>query len=279
MPRYGAMGLLTLFFATSCARTHEFHVRPGEPVFPDQQESDAGSPFPSVGSDDFMLVAVSPNHGPFSGGEEVIVRGNAFDEDSWQCNGASSLCGTILFGLAAVDPQTIHYIDSHRISVRLPAGHAGPVDVTLTQNGQQRILAHGFSYDGFVIRPTSGGIGGGELVTVAAESNAFESSDQLRLGEAEWTPLTRDRGDLTFVAEVSAAVRATLNVNAVNMCVTRPEDPKPGRKVRPADLELARALDPIFASHPRVSTNHGEAWSVQFVDGACAAPPSGEEGL
>lgn len=91
-------------------------------------------------------------------------------------------------------------------------------------------------------------------------------------------PLTRADGDLTFVARVSSGVRATAGVPIVSVCVVRPaEPPRPGRPSAP-DRELATALDPVFATHPRVTTVTGGAWSVHFVEGTCASPPAPDAG-
>ena len=90
--------------------------------------------------------------------------------------------------------------------------------------------------------------------------------------------LTREGGDLPFVAHVSTGVRATAGVPAVNVCVVRPAEPERPRRVPAADIELAAALDPVLASHPRVTTTTGGPWNVRFVVGPCASPPAPDGG-
>ncbi|MEZ4364310.1 MAG: DUF389 domain-containing protein [Kofleriaceae bacterium] len=81
-------------------------------------------------------------------------------------------------------------------------------------------------------------------------------------------PLTRERGDLQFVAALADALRASSGVPGVRACVTRPEPP-PRRRPSVADAELARALDGVLAPYSNVDRLVGDAWTVRFVLGAC----------
>lgn len=45
-----------------------------------------------------------------------------------------------------------------------------------------------------------------------------------------------------------------------------------------SDVELAAALAPVLAAHPRVTTTTGSEWSVRFVEGTCAPPPPPDAG-
>jgi len=77
-------------------------------------------------------------------------------------------------------------------------------------------------------------------------------------------PFTRDGGDLSFIAGVSAAVRSTAGVPAVNVCVIAP--PKGATE---ANAELTRAVEAVLDTHPRVTRLPGDAWSVRFVQSSC----------
>ncbi|MFM2420088.1 MAG: hypothetical protein RL385_4811, partial [Pseudomonadota bacterium] len=90
--------------------------------------------------------------------------------------------------------------------------------------------------------------------------------------------VTRDGGDLPFVARVSSAVRATAGVAAVSVCVVRPAEPDHGRRTPVAEVELARTLDEILSQHPRVTTTRGGTWSVTFSAGPCSSPPVPDAG-
>jgi len=87
-------------------------------------------------------------------------------------------------------------------------------------------------------------------------------------------PLTRDEGDLNFVAKLSSGVRATLDVPGLKLCVIRPTPGAPGRRTDGAEAAFEAAADRVLATHPRVTTRSGEAWSAHFVQGECVAPPS-----
>jgi uncharacterized hydrophobic protein (TIGR00271 family) len=86
--------------------------------------------------------------------------------------------------------------------------------------------------------------------------------------------VTRELGDLAFVARVAAAVRATASVEAVSVCVVRPAEPARGRRPAAAELALAQALDEVLAVHPRVTTTLGGPWSVTFSTGPCVTAPA-----
>lgn len=85
-------------------------------------------------------------------------------------------------------------------------------------------------------------------------------------------PLTRDAGDLVLVAQVASALRVAAGLD-LRVCVIRPAE---RRRVVPADTALTTALDAMLAGQPRVTTTTGTAWSVQFIDGDCPAPPASD---
>lgn len=91
------------------------------------------------------------------------------------------------------------------------------------------------------------------------------------------TAMTREEGDLGFVAQVSSAINATVSVDAVSVCVVRPARPQRGRRLALRDVELDRALDALLARHPRVTTTLGGPWSVRFSNGSCSASPAPTE--
>ncbi len=76
-------------------------------------------------------------------------------------------------------------------------------------------------------------------------------------------PFTRDGGDLSFVAGVSAVVSSTAGVPAMHVCVVAPE------RASEADAELVRAVEAVLQTHPRVKRLPGDAWSIRFVRGSC----------
>lgn len=83
--------------------------------------------------------------------------------------------------------------------------------------------------------------------------------------------LTRGDGDLELVERVAAAIRASAVMSDVGVCVVEPRPTPPRRRVDPRDRELAEALHHVLGTHPRVTTELGDDWSIRFVRGAC--PP------
>lgn len=98
---------------------------------------------------------------------------------------------------------------------------------------------------------------------------------ETRLVDAAVPAMELDRagGDLSFVARVSAGIRAAAGAPEVSVCVTRPEE-RVRRATARANAELALALDEVLASHPRVTAVAGGEWNVRFVAGSCAPPPT-----
>jgi uncharacterized hydrophobic protein (TIGR00271 family) len=86
------------------------------------------------------------------------------------------------------------------------------------------------------------------------------------------TELTRKDGDLAFVASLSSALRDTLDVPGLSVCVVRPETPPTGRLAAAADAALELVLAPALTPHPRVKIRSGAAWSARIVRGDCPPP-------
>lgn len=91
-------------------------------------------------------------------------------------------------------------------------------------------------------------------------------------------PLTRENGDLPFISQVAAAVKATAGVPEISVCVTRPKSEPRTRHSAAGDADFAATLEPILATHARVRTTSGTEWSVRFVEGACSTPQTPDAG-
>jgi len=85
-------------------------------------------------------------------------------------------------------------------------------------------------------------------------------------------PLSRADGDLKFVADVSAGVRASAAIASVNVCVVQPEPPSKRQRADQRGQELAAMLRSVLAAHPRVTTAKGAEWTVRFLATACQDP-------
>lgn len=98
-------------------------------------------------------------------------------------------------------------------------------------------------------------------------------------GSVPLEPLTRSHGDLAFIAQLAEAIRDTASVPALNVCVRKPSDPSPGRRLPAAELELNQAIDPLLAQHPKVAFTERGPWRVQFTTAPCSVPESSDAGV
>jgi hypothetical protein len=128
----------------------------------DPTKPDVGTPDPHA------VLGANPPHGPFAGGQRVLIQGKGFGSDA-----------RVWFGSVEVDPTTIVPIDPSRVQVNAPPGTAGPVDLTV-QNGDdestRRTLAGGYAYDPIYAVPSSGPVAGGTAVDIFGQGTAWDES-------------------------------------------------------------------------------------------------------
>lgn len=114
-------------------------------------------------SDPHAVIGAQPSHGPFAGGQRVLVRGNGF-----------SPAIRVWFG--GVEAGDVVPVDATKVQVTAPPGMAGPVELT-TQNGDdastKRTLVAGYSYDAVYAQPKSGPISGGNEVSLLGQGTAW----------------------------------------------------------------------------------------------------------
>ena len=143
-------------------------------------DADADSGAPEGGLDPLALTGLLPNHGPFTGGTEVTLRGRGFTDGL-----------TVHFGDHLVDPVDVELVDDNRISVVTPAGNPGAVDVTITTADDDEVsLADGYTYDGWYIDPASGSVAGGTLVRLVGMRADFPEDGEITFDGAEATDVT-----------------------------------------------------------------------------------------
>lgn len=109
-----------------------------------------------------LVVGVIPDHGPFNGGNQVIVRGANFNEDA-----------VVQFGGALAQPRDTEFVDRGRIRVIPPGGRPGEVEVTVDIDGRRAVLPRGYRYDAFYADPTEGSSGGGTLINIRGSGTGF----------------------------------------------------------------------------------------------------------
>ncbi|MBL8681151.1 MAG: IPT/TIG domain-containing protein [Myxococcales bacterium] len=105
-----------------------------------------------------VLLAVRPDHGPFNGGNTVLLRGSNFREGM-----------TVRFGEAMVQPRNTRFVDVNRVEVGVPGGMPGVVDVVIEGEGFRSRLPMAYTYDSFYVDPTSGSIAGGTRITLRGQ--------------------------------------------------------------------------------------------------------------
>ncbi len=150
-----------------------------------QTDDDAGGPAPvdldaGAVEDDVRdlpdaaphaVLSISPNHGPFTGGQTVLIRGNGFGSDA-----------RVWFGDTRVPANGVVPVDASRIQVTVPEGQPGGVSV-ITQNGSDSStrseLAQAYIYDAFYLEPTSGPTSGGTEVTVRGAATDWDEDTEV----------------------------------------------------------------------------------------------------
>lgn len=157
------------------------------PDRPEEDAADASSAPPDVAVDvprdaapaAPLLLAVRPDHGPFTGNTEVTLRGSNFTEDM-----------VVRFGDAQVQPRYQTLVDSHRLVVRTPAGQPGEVDVTIERGEQRSRLARAFTYDSFYADPNTGSIAGGTRITLRGQNTNWTSATTVTIDASPCENLT-----------------------------------------------------------------------------------------
>lgn len=179
----GAAGALSAALALAAC------IAGGPPIDPIVEE-DAGIPFSDAEVPDgwsdapptepHQVTGATPSHGPFSGGDRVVISGNGFSSEV-----------RVFFGDTEVGE--IVPIDATKVQVTSPPGEAGAVDLA-TQNGEdastRRTLAGGYVYDKLYAVPSSGPVAGGTDVTILGQNTAWDSGTEAFIDNVACTSLT-----------------------------------------------------------------------------------------
>lgn len=81
-------------------------------------------------------------------------------------------------------------------------------------------------------------------------------------------PVTRQQGDLDFVAMVADLIHASRLATGITVCVVRPDATDP-KQLQRRDVPLAAALDRLLRGHTNVASVAGKSFSAQLARGAC----------
>ena len=129
---------------------------------PENLDAEAGP------SDPHATIGADPSHGPFAGGQRVLVRGKGFTSKV-----------RVWLGANEVDQTQSIAVDPSHVQVVAPPGTAGLVDVS-TQNGDdastRRTLSKGYEYDALYADPATGPISGGNVVRILGQGTAWDAT-------------------------------------------------------------------------------------------------------
>lgn len=177
-PRAGVVGiLLGLVVPWACLprtdgpykRQTDDDAGPQDPVDLDAGSVDDTRDLPDAAP--HSVLTVTPNHGPFSGGQTVLIRGNGFASDL-----------RVWFGDTRVAAADVLPVDASRVQVTVPAGDPGTVDVSV-QNGSdtstRATLPQGYVYDSFFVEPNSGPTSGGTVVTLHGAATHWDEATEV----------------------------------------------------------------------------------------------------
>ncbi len=164
-----------------CGTPQLLNPPPSPTVRTDDAGTDSFMGFPDgsgIGGDRLTVSRVTPNHGPFVGGNSAIIRGTGFTDESF-----------VTVGGRLVQPADTDFRSPNRLVVAMPAGEPGLVDVTVEVGDQSATLPDAYTYDSFYVQPNRGSTGGGTFVTLIGMGDAFAEGDSVTFGDAECTEL------------------------------------------------------------------------------------------
>lgn len=120
-----------------------------------------GAPAPAV-----RIEYLDPDHGPFSGGTQVTLRGRGFTAGM-----------DVSFGGRSVEPLYLKVVDDRRAVLVTPPGDPGPATVGVKSDKGEASLADAFSYEAIHVEPASGSVAGGTYVRVNGFGTKFAEGD------------------------------------------------------------------------------------------------------
>lgn len=129
---------------------------------PPENPKDSGTPDPHA------VLGVEPAHGPFNGGQRVLIKGKGFTSKA-----------RVWFDGIEADQATAVPIDPTRVQIAAPPGKAGTVDVRV-QNGEDastsRNLVGGYTYDALYAVPDSGPVPGGTVIEIVGQGTSWDAT-------------------------------------------------------------------------------------------------------
>ena len=107
-----------------------------------------------------------PDHGPFIGGTEVILRGRGFVAGM-----------TVMVGGKRVEALDLEVVDTNRAVIKTPAGTPGDADIHVIAGEYETTREDVFLYEPIYLEPNTGGIAGGTYVRIRGLGTNFLAGD------------------------------------------------------------------------------------------------------
>lgn len=154
----------------------------------------------AASTSNLTLQFVDPDHGPFTGGTEVLVRGTGFEPST-----------IVRFGGRAVEPLAFEYVDSRRIIVRTPPGEPGITDVEVQNGADTASLNATYTYEALDVDPPLGSVAGGTFVTISGLGTNFGPDTIVTFDGLEMTDV-RILGDQVLTGYTPPGTAGTADV-------------------------------------------------------------------
>jgi hypothetical protein len=179
--RFLLLLLLTLAFALAGCGDDQIDTASLDDV-PDAGEDGGAARDGSVpnigGRAKLTVTGISPDSGPFSGGNSAVVRGSGFSDEA-----------IVKVGGRMVQPRDTLRIDRNSLSIVLPAGDVGLADVTVIEGEEEATRQEAYTYNPLLIEPTEGSVAGGTSVVITARGATFAAGVTVEFGDAECTDI------------------------------------------------------------------------------------------
>jgi hypothetical protein len=134
----------------------------------------AGAPtFPDTGinASTLLVTGIEPASGPFAGGNAATVRGSGFTDQA-----------IVLIGGNMVQPALTTLVDRNSLRVIVPAGRTGLADVTVQIDSAEATKPEAYTYNPFLLEPSSGSIAGGTSIAITVAGANFDPDVEVSVG-------------------------------------------------------------------------------------------------
>lgn len=195
------------------------------------------------------ITRLAPDHGPFTGGTQVMVIGRGFEDGA-----------VVYFGEHRVQLPETRFVDEYRIQVHTPAGSPGRVDVKVVTGGEEAVLEEGFTYDVFHVDPPDGSVAGGTYVEITGHDTGFQAGSMITFDGEE-------ASDVDWVSETKMTCRTPPGApGPANVVIDGPDD----------DFEAKEAYEYYDGADPVNGGLSGGpmdgAVNVTILDSTCKEP-------